>query len=211
MKKALFFGFAVVLGLILVGTQSNVMACGASNSGSSKMGSTDKVNAVMAGAKTTTDKGNVFACGGSDSGSDKMGNTDKVNAVMADAKTGAQCAAKDNVIKSADKAVDEAENKVKFATAEFSVKGMTCGGCENQVKTTLMNMDGVNDVAKVCHVSEKAVIKYDPAKTNPTDLASAITKLGYNSEYKMASVDETKDKAMDKAMEKVSEIKNTDM
>ena len=171
-KKALFFGFAVVLGLILVGTQSNVFACGASNSGSSKMGSTDKVNATMAGSYA-----------------------------------GGQCAAKDGVIKSAANTADDANNTVKFATAEFSVKGMTCGGCENQVKTTLMNIEGVGEVAKVCHVSEHATVKYDPAKVNPTDLASAIAKLGYNSEYMVATADEAKDKAM----EKVKEIKSTDM
>jgi len=172
-KKALFFGFAVVLGLILVGTQSDVFACGASNSGSSKMGSTDKVNATMAGAEADTKKG-----------------MEKANMTM----------------KMAENAMEEG-NLVKFATAEFSVKGMTCGGCENQVKTALMNIEGVGDVAKVCHVSEHAIVKYDPARVNPTDLASAITKLGYNSEHKMASADETKDKAMGK----VKEIKSTDM
>ncbi len=98
-------------------------------------------------------------------------------------------------------------NLVKFATAEFSVKGMTCGGCENQVKTALMNIEGVGDVAKVCHVSEHAIVKYDPARVDPTNLASAITKLGYESEHKTASADETKDKAM----EKVREIKSADM
>ena len=166
MRKAIFFGFAMVLGLILVGVQADVMACGASKTGDTKMGNSNEVKATMAGSYS-----------------------------------GGQCAAKGDVIKTAEKKADEVETMSKFATAEFSVKGMTCGGCENQVKTTLMNIDGVDDVAKVCHVSEQAVIKYDPAKINPTDLASAITKLGYKSEYKMASAVEVKDKAMDAAKE----------
>jgi copper chaperone CopZ len=173
-RKAVFFGFAMVLGLILVGFQADVMACGASSSGAAKMGKTGDVKATMAGTYST----------------EKEKGVEKAKMTM----------------KKAEGAMEDA-NLAKFATAEFSVKGMTCGGCENQVKSTLMNIDGVDDVAKVCHVSEHAVIKYDPAKVKPTDLASAISKLGYKSEYKMASADEVKDKAMDAA----KEMKTTEM
>jgi len=171
-RKSIFFGLAVIMGLLLVGVQADVMACGSSNSGSTKMSSTDKVDGAMAGSYTDR-----------------------------------PCGAKDNTIKSASTNTENEATTAQFATAEFSVKGMTCGGCENQVKTTLMNIDGVGDVAKVCHVSEHATVSYDPSKVAPADLASAISKLGYTSEYKMASVEEAKDKAV----ETVKEIKSSEM
>lgn len=173
MRKAIFFGFAVILGLILVGTQTNVMACGGDKSGA-KMGSTSDVKATMAGAKTVGDT---------------------------------QCAAKTDEVKMTAKDADNMEYPVKFATAEFSIKGMTCAGCENQVKTALMNHEGVNDVAEVSHVSEHAVVKYDPAKVNPTELASTITKLGYKSEYMQASTEMVKESAK----QAVEEVKSKEM
>lgn len=173
MRKAIFFGFAVVLGLIIIGAQSNVMACGADKSGA-KMGSTSNVDATMAGAKMT--------------GSN-------------------QCAAGTGGVKMTANDNNQADNTAKFATAEISIKGMTCGGCENQVKTALLKYDGVNEVSEVSHVREHAVVKYDPARVNPTELASAITSLGYKSEYMKASADMAKESA-DK---KVEEVKHKEM
>lgn len=174
MGKAIFFGFAVVLGLIIIGAQSNVMACGANKSGA-KMGSTPNVNAT--------------------------------NATMAGAKmTGSnQCAAGTGEVKMTASDKNQADNTAKFATAEISIKGMTCGGCENQVKTALLKYDGVNEVSEISHVKEHAVVKYDPAKVNPTELASAISSLGYKSEYMKASTDmakETADKKVEEAKHK---------
>ncbi|MEW5923666.1 MAG: cation transporter [Candidatus Zixiibacteriota bacterium] len=173
MRKAIFFGFAIMLGLIMVGAQSNVMACDGNKSGA-KMGSTSNVDATMAGANMVGSK---------------------------------QCAAGTGEVKMTAKNNSEAGNLVKFATAEFSVKGMTCAGCENQVKTALMKYEGVNEVAEVSHVKEHATVKYDPAKVNPTELATAITSLGYKSEYMKVSTDMAKESA-DK---KVEEVKNKEM
>ena len=165
-RKAIFFGFAVVMGLILIGAQADVMACGASKTGAAQIGKSDEVKATMVGSYS-----------------------------------GGQDAAKDGVIKSAEKTVDESETMTRYATAEFSVKGMTCGGCENQVKTALMNHEGVDEVSEVCHVSEQAIVKYDPAKIDPNELTAIINKLGYKSKYKMASADEIKGKAMEVSKE----------
>ncbi|RKX29961.1 MAG: hypothetical protein DRP46_06425, partial [Candidatus Zixiibacteriota bacterium] len=62
------------MGLILIGAQTDVMACGASKTGAAQIGKSDEVKATMVGSYS-----------------------------------GGQDAAKDGVIKSAEKTVDESE------------------------------------------------------------------------------------------------------
>lgn len=71
----------------------------------------------------------------------------------------------------------------KFALATFSVKGMTCGGCENQVSRTLKAQTGVSEIIVVSHETDKAVLRYDPAKIDPEKLVATISKLGYKAEF----------------------------
>jgi copper chaperone CopZ len=59
------------------------------------------------------------------------------------------------------------------------VTGMTCGGCENAVKRTLMKLDGVESVS-ASHTENRVVASYDPARVAPVTMRKAIEALGYN-------------------------------
>ncbi len=82
-----------------------------------------------------------------------------------------------------------------LALATFSVKGMTCGGCEAQVSKTLKGCEGVSEVVEVSHKDNTAVVKYDPSKVNADNLAATITKLGYKAEVLPAVAKTTKEAA----------------
>jgi len=57
----------------------------------------------------------------------------------------------------------------------LKVPDMFCGGCEVGVKTAAQQVDGVTDV-KTDSDARTAEVSYDPSKTNPDAIASAITK-----------------------------------
>lgn len=59
------------------------------------------------------------------------------------------------------------------------VKGMTCATCEIAVRNALKRVDGVA-AAHASVASETATIDYDPARTNPEQLVSAINSTGYH-------------------------------
>ncbi|MEP6585919.1 MAG: mercuric transporter MerT family protein [Candidatus Udaeobacter sp.] len=58
------------------------------------------------------------------------------------------------------------------------VEGMTCATCEVAVRNALKRVDGVNS-AHVSVATKTATVDYDPAKTNPEQLVSAINSTGY--------------------------------
>jgi copper chaperone len=63
-------------------------------------------------------------------------------------------------------------------TVKLRVHGMTCGGCENAVKFTLMQLRGVEAV--VASHSEKSVdVRYDSAEVTFDRIKRAIEDLGY--------------------------------
>ena len=70
----------------------------------------------------------------------------------------------------------------KWAVRTVSVKGMTCGACENSVSAALAKVPGVVEVVKVCHRSEEAVLKVDPAAVKDAQLTKAITGKGFKAE-----------------------------
>lgn len=66
----------------------------------------------------------------------------------------------------------------------LKVDGMVCGACANRVQTVAKRVDGVGEVI-VSHERGTAQITYDPAKTNPSAIAKAITdNAGFRSEVK---------------------------
>lgn len=67
----------------------------------------------------------------------------------------------------------------KCEVVEMSVKGMTCGGCEQSVTTALMKVDGVKKVIGVSHKDGTAIVCIDPAKTKSDVLATVVTDKGY--------------------------------
>jgi copper chaperone len=62
---------------------------------------------------------------------------------------------------------------------QLSVNGMTCGGCENAVKQTLLKTDGVEEVT-ASHSASLVGVTFDPAKVTPAVLREKIEGLGYD-------------------------------
>ena len=62
--------------------------------------------------------------------------------------------------------------------ARFTVDGMTCGSCNVAVKVAAEKVVGVSK-AGASHEKQTAWAVYDPTKTNPRDIAAAITDAGY--------------------------------
>ena len=83
-----------------------------------------------------------------------------------------------------DKKCDK-DSKCEFTT--FSVKGMTCGGCENSIKTALTKVDGVCKVISISHKDGVAKVCYDAAKTSSDALATVISNKGFGAEVMLAS------------------------
>jgi copper chaperone len=63
-------------------------------------------------------------------------------------------------------------------TLTLKVTGMTCGGCENAVKRTVSQLDGVSEVA-ASHKAEEVVVSYDAARVSRDQIAAKIQRLGY--------------------------------
>ena len=61
-------------------------------------------------------------------------------------------------------------------TSTLTVAGMSCGGCATAVRNAVGKIDGVKSV-EVDVEAGRAVVAYDPAKTNPSAIAQTITEL----------------------------------
>jgi mercuric ion transport protein len=61
------------------------------------------------------------------------------------------------------------------AKATLKVKGMTCASCETTVRLALERTSGVVS-ASVSYTQGEAVVAYDPVRTNPAEVADAITR-----------------------------------
>lgn len=70
---------------------------------------------------------------------------------------------------------DGSDPKAKTETCTLKVSGMTCAGCEVAVRLAARSVDGVQAVT-VSYAKGKADVTYDPAKTNPAEIAKVITK-----------------------------------
>ena len=64
----------------------------------------------------------------------------------------------------------------------MSIKGMTCGACENGVKAAFMNVDGVNKVVEVCQKGGFAVVCTNPEKASNEVLLKAVSARGFEAE-----------------------------
>ncbi|MEB3197444.1 MAG: heavy metal translocating P-type ATPase [Candidatus Sericytochromatia bacterium] len=63
----------------------------------------------------------------------------------------------------------------------LSVRGMTCAACANRVERVLSRAPGVAQ-AHVNLATERATVHYDPAGTDPGQLAAAVAAAGYPAE-----------------------------
>ena len=64
-------------------------------------------------------------------------------------------------------------------TLQLTVTGMTCGGCENAVKRTLLQTDGVEEVT-ASHDANLVGVTFDPGKVTPAVVRETIEALGYD-------------------------------
>jgi len=69
-----------------------------------------------------------------------------------------------------------------FQLTKISVKGMTCGGCENDITTALSGVDGVKKVIKVSHKDAMALVAVEKGNDISMALTKAITNKGYKAE-----------------------------
>lgn len=63
-------------------------------------------------------------------------------------------------------------------TLQLSVTGMTCGGCENAVKRTLLQTAGVESVT-ASHDANLVSVTFDAGRVTPSVLREKIEALGY--------------------------------
>ncbi len=63
-------------------------------------------------------------------------------------------------------------------TLELGVSGMTCAACVGRVERGLKKVEGVS-AASVNLATERAIVSYDPEKTNPTALLEKVKDVGY--------------------------------
>ncbi|MBU6391177.1 MAG: cation transporter [Planctomycetota bacterium] len=86
----------------------------------------------------------------------------------------------DNEVSFDSKPYELAEGKAKNAEeVTLKVNGMTCGACENAVKSALLKVNGVKD-AEVSHAEGKAVVKVEGGKAKTNELINAIEKAGFS-------------------------------
>src|SRR3954470_325507 len=67
----------------------------------------------------------------------------------------------------------------KVLEDQFQITGMTCAACATRIEKGLKKMDGVQD-ANVNLALEKAMVKFDPAVMNPSDIHKKVRDLGYD-------------------------------
>ena len=63
-------------------------------------------------------------------------------------------------------------------TTTIKIKGMTCMGCVNSIKTVLKNQNGVIAVEATLEPPQ-TTIQYDPGKTTLAQLEAAIIDAGF--------------------------------
>jgi copper chaperone CopZ len=70
------------------------------------------------------------------------------------------------------------EERIRVASTEIHVKGMSCGGCEGALSSALKRLDGVDDAA-ADHAAERVTVSFNPALLDEEDLRRAVAKAGY--------------------------------
>lgn len=73
---------------------------------------------------------------------------------------------------------DNVRGAETFETREMGIAGMTCDHCARRVETALRGVTGVKDV-RVERAAARAVITFDPARTNVPALHDAVSRAGY--------------------------------
>lgn len=67
---------------------------------------------------------------------------------------------------------------LSVAKVEFHVKGMHCTGCENTIKASVNELQGIDSIT-ASFKENTAIVTYDSTKTNAIAIVSAIEDAGY--------------------------------
>ncbi|MFL1895266.1 mercuric transport protein MerTP [Aquimarina sp. 2-A2] len=65
-----------------------------------------------------------------------------------------------------------------ISKVEFTIKGMTCGGCEAHIESEVYKLNGILEV-KATYKKGNTVVKYDNTKVTNKEIEVAIGKTGY--------------------------------
>lgn len=68
----------------------------------------------------------------------------------------------------------------KIQKVEFTIKGMTCSGCEHHVKTEISKLKGIVEVL-VSYEKGNAIVRFDNKQTSIEEIENAINSTGYKS------------------------------
>jgi len=69
-------------------------------------------------------------------------------------------------------------NSNHLKTVKFEIEGMTCKGCEDHIKHSTSQIEGVFK-SEVSYKHQMALIEYDSTKVDSLNIVSAINKTGY--------------------------------
>lgn len=61
----------------------------------------------------------------------------------------------------------------------LNVEGMTCGACENAVKSQLLKVEGVKEATADCKKG-KAIVKVEGGEVKTDELIKAVEKAGFS-------------------------------
>lgn len=109
----------------------------------------------------------------------KLGKADKAACSASATTTANKAACSAHATTTANAFKHDCDYKGTCETVSFSVKGMTCGGCENGLTTALTDQKGVVKVLKVSHKENLAVVCFDPTVVKSDALTKMIASKGY--------------------------------
>ncbi len=78
----------------------------------------------------------------------------------------------------------DSENKIiavdasKIQKVEFTIKGMTCSGCEHHITTEINKLEGIIEVL-VSYEKGKAIVRFDNTEVSIEEIEKAINATGY--------------------------------
>lgn len=159
MRKAIVFTFAAFALLGLALTPMNLQA---GEGCASKTGKTAETKMI----------GDKSGCGST---------ADKASATMAGCPAGTKEACLTKLAMSPEDC-KKVCGEGQYTMVAMNVSGMTCGSCENAIKTTLADVPGVVYVGTVSHKDGSAYMLIDPTKCKNESLVKAVSDKGYGAE-----------------------------
>lgn len=103
-----------------------------------------------------------------------------------------------------DETSDEIDS-TQLLTIEYSVSGMTCGGCEKAIGASVVELPGVAEVVS-SHEDAYTKVVFDQTKTDEESIVKAIEAKGYKVEGPYAGETEQEDEIVENTDTIVEEI-----